>query len=186
MRLRRRSLLLSTGALVTASAGCTNSDSEGDGGGSSDDNFNDNSGTSDADGDGVRDSLDDYPNDSSRSKLVNSEDDTRNIEEDHWRYYELNLPQSGHLSYDYIVRDGPSIDAIVIDESEYGYFKENERYNYYPELSTLDSIGESMSGPISSGTYYLIFDNSERGEAYPPSNMSNDVANVEFSFKAVI
>lgn len=181
---RRRILGLSAVSLVGLS-GCTGSDDTDNEGGSGDENnepMEGNTERPDADGDGIPDSQDDYPHDSDLSqKQTNS--DSRKLEEDEWRYYELDFSSTGFLRYDFIVRDGPEIDVIFIEESEYSHFDEGERYEYKPALSAMNSTGEEVSGKIPEGSYCLIFDNSDRGEASPPTNFSNDVVTVEFDME---
>lgn len=138
----------------------------------------------DSDGDGVPDRRDDYPNDSSRSRQIESISDTRNIEEDDWRYYTFNFSSTGTVEYEFVVREGPPIDAIFMEESEYEYFEEGERAQYYQDLTIMDSTGGSTKGQVSEGTYYMVFDNSNLGEAAPPANLSNDVVSVDFTLEA--
>lgn len=180
----RRTFLKTAPALVAGIAGCsTNGDSNDDGNDGGSNDVNENTERPDRDNDGVPDIQDDYPNDADRSQQLRSVSDTRNIEEDHWRYYTIEFSQTGTIEYDFIVRDGPAIDVILMDESEYQYFENEERWQYYTELSAMDSTGDNVSGQVSAGTYRLIFDNSNQGEAAPPSNFSNDVVSVEFTLE---
>lgn len=185
MRIPRRSLIKTTPAVAIGIAGCTdsgNSDSGANDNGNND-NINRNTERPDADNDGVPDGRDDYPNDPDRSQQLRYISDTRNIEEDHWRYYTLEFSQAGTIEYDFIVRDGPSIDVILMDESEYQYYESEERWEYYTRLSSLDSIEDNMQGQLSAGTYRLIFDNTNQGSAAPPANLNNDVASVDYTIE---
>jgi len=182
VQISRRALIKAAPAAAVGLAGCsTSGDSTDDGGGSND--VNRNTERPDSDNDGVPDGRDAYPNDSRRSQRLYTTSDTRNIEEDHWRHYTLEFPQSGYLEYDFIVRDGPAIDAILIDDSEYEYFESEDRWEYYTELSALDTTGDDVQEQVPAGTYRLIFDNSNQGGASPPANLSNDVATVEFTIE---
>lgn len=184
MQVSRRTLLKTAPVLAVGVAGCSdNGDSSAGNNGGGSNNENEETEQPDSDNDGVPDIQDDYPNDPNRSQQLRSVSDTRNIEEDHWRYYTLEFSQAGTIEYDFIVRDGPAIDAILIDESEYEYFEEGDRWEYYSELSALDSTGNDVSGQVSAGTYRLIFDNSDQGEATPPANFNNDVASVDFNIE---
>lgn len=165
------------GVAVAAIAGCTSSGTNPNRGPTPD---------PDSDGDGVPDLNDDYPRDSTLSQQVRSISDTRNIEEDHWRYYSLNFSKDGSLTYDFIVREGPAIDVIVMDESEYTHFENGDRWEYYSQLSALDSTGDEISRTVSRGSYYLILDNSNSGTAAPPSNFSNDVVSVDFTIETAV
>jgi hypothetical protein len=182
MGISRRRVLKSTPVLAIGIAGCStggNRSDNSDGG-----DVDENTERPDSDNDGIPDIRDDYPNDPDRSQRIRSVSDTRNLEEDQWRYYTINFSEPGILEYDFIVRDGPAIDVIMMDESEYQYFENEERWEYYTDLSALDTTGDEVRGRIGSGTYRLIFDNSNQGEAAPPSNFSNDVVSVEFTIEA--
>lgn len=193
----RRWVLTAAGAGVSAMlAGCTGPGGTNDDEGS-DSDFSSNDADSqvsqdtptarpDSDGDGVIDRNDEFPQDPNLSQVLFEESDRRNVQEDEWRYYMLSFPQSGRLYYSYTVREGPEIDVIVMDESEYQYFQDGDRYNRYTNLSTFGDAGNTVNEPISAGDYRLIFDNTEREEAYPPSNFSNDIAEVEFEIGAYI
>lgn len=178
----RRKILGMSAASLVGIAGCSGSDEPENNSGGNPDSGSEETTIPDTDGDGVPDSRDDYPNDSNLSRKQTMSD-TRNLEEDHWRYFPLEFDSSGSLNYDFIVRDGPAIDAIVLEESEYSYFDNGERYEYIPSLSTMDTTGDEVSGRIPSGSYYLVFDNSNRGEATPPTNFSNDVITVEYEIE---
>ena len=181
---RRRVLGLSAISFVGV-AGCTGNDNSNTGsndGGGNNEAKNEETERPDADGDGVFDVQDDYPHDQYLSRKQ-TKSDTRKLEEDEWRYYELDFNSSGFLRYDFIVRDGPKIDVIFIEKSEYSHFDNGDRYEYKPALSALDSAGEEVSEKVPEGTYYIIFDNSNRGEATPPSNLNNDVITVEFELE---
>jgi len=179
MRTPRRRLIKTVPAVAIGIAGCLSGDNEDS---ETNDNYNNkNTERPDSDRDDVPDINDDYSNDPSRSEQLRSISDTRNLEEDTWWYYTLNFTRTGAVEYDFIVRDGPAIDVILLDRSEYKYFEGDGRYQYYTGISVLDSTGDNISGQVSAGTYRLIFDNSNRGSATPPTNFSNDVISVEFS-----
>lgn len=182
--LRRRELLAVGAGGVAALAGCATSGSTADSSGSVDVGGSVDQSTErpDADGDGVPDSQDGFPNDPDLTRVVESEDDTRNIEEDQWWRYGIDLSGTGKLGYEFIVREGPAIDVILMDEAEYSAFEEGERSRYYTDLSMLDASGGERGGTLNPGSYYLVFDNSNYGQAAPPSNLSNDVARVDFQY----
>lgn len=185
----RRALLGGTGALFLA--GCIGGGSSSSDNNDSDDqsganNEAENTEPPDRDDDGVPDAEDEFPDDSLLSEVISSEEDTRQFEEDEWWWYELEFPEPGQLSYDFIVREGPEIDVIVIEESEYSYFEEGERYEYLTGASTLDSAGDDNTEEMAAGSYRMIFDNTARGEAAPPTNFGNDVVEVEFEFTIAV
>ncbi|MFC6990348.1 hypothetical protein ACFQH3_00200 [Haladaptatus sp. GCM10025707] len=159
-------------------------DSDGDGVADEDDAFpHDSTRSKDFDGDGVADKDDDYPLDDDRSKKILRRSDTDTIEEDYWRYYSFSLSRTGRVEYDFTVRQGPAIDVILMDESEYSFFKNGDRSQYYTALSRMDSTYGSVSEKLSAGSYYLVFDNSNNGVASPPTNFDNDLATVEYTIE---
>lgn len=132
----------------------------------------------DSDSDGVIDAYDDYPTDSTRSELIDSISDTRNIEEDHYYYIPFSLSRSGFIEMEYIVREGPDIDVIFLSSEEFEHFEDGENYLLFDSLSQWEDGGGSISGRIGSGTNYVVFHN-----ANAPTNFSNDVARVEFDIE---
>lgn len=184
--LRRRFIRLSAVGFA-ALAGCTessdNTNNDNDDGEVNDAGGNENTERPDVDNDDVPDVQDDFPNDSDLSRQLSSTSDTRKIEEDEWRYYELEFNSTGRIYYDFVVREGPAIDAILMEKSEYSYFESDQRSEYLSGLSALDSTGQTVEGKVNAGSYYLVFDNSNNGEAAPPANLSNDVVTVEFEIE---
>jgi len=136
----------------------------------------------DADNDGTRDSLDEFPEDEKLTRRTQSESDTRKIEEDEHRWYKFKLNETGALGHSFVVREGPAIDVIVLEESEYSEYKNGDRYLYKTGVSMMDDTGGDTSAYLDAGTYRIIYDNTSAGEAEPPSNGVNDVVTVEFEF----
>ena len=187
---RRETLGMSAVGLLTI-AGCTSSgDTSSNNAGGSDGSVNGNSGDvadtqterPDSDDDGVIDAQDAYPSDPDLTQK-DTTSDTRKLEEDEWRHMQLEFPSTGYLSYDFIVREGPEIDVIFMEDGEYSHFEDGNRFEYIPDLSSLASAGNEVSAKVPSGTYRLIFDNSNQGEASPPTNFSNDVITVEYELE---
>lgn len=178
-RKSRRAVLGTVGAVLLA--GCSGSDNPDD----SDDQNNFGGGDStpterpDSDGDGVPDVDDEFPNDPDFSRESELIDDERNIPEDEWYYWTYEFDGETELSYQFTVREGPAIDAILTSESEYEHLKEGERFRYSSEGSVLDAAGGEKTVTPPEGTYYLILDNSNLGEAVPPTNLDDDVVSVE-------
>jgi len=134
----------------------------------------------DSDGDGVPDVEDDYPEDSTYSVFLDEEADTRQVPEDSWYVEEFELTETATLFFEFVVRSGPAIDVFLLDESEYDQFRSGNRFRLYTDGSVLDAEGGNTTITISAGSYYLIFDNSSLGDARPPANLANDIAEVEY------
>ncbi|MFC6769653.1 hypothetical protein [Natrinema soli] len=175
----RRKVLGVSAISLSGVAGCLSSDEADDSNGTDETNGSSNS---DTDNDDILDASDDYPRDPDLSQRE-TKSDTRKIEEDEWIYYEFGFDSTGFIEYDFIVREGPEIDVMFLDESEYNYFSNDDRFSYKPELSALESAGKTVSSKVTEGSYRLILDNSNLGEAAPPTNFSNDVITVEFDLE---
>lgn len=163
----------------------SNPDSDGDGVPDSQDDFpNDSQYSEDSDGDGVADPEDDFPNDSQYSRELESKSETIEVNEDDYQYYKFEFGQPTTLKYDFIVRDGPEIDAILVSDSEFDQFQGGNRYEYSTTGSALDTGGDEVEVDLSAGEYVLIFDNTSAGEAAPPTNFDDDVAEIELELEA--
>jgi hypothetical protein len=134
----------------------------------------------DADNDGVPDSDDDYPNDPERSAGKTSRGNL-DVAEDEWSSWTFEFSEPTHIEYEMVVRDGPSVDVILFGDREYEYFENQDRAKYYSGLSDLDTTRGLASGWVEAGDYVLVVDNTEWGEAAPPTNLDDDVAEVEYT-----
>lgn len=184
---RRRAVLGGIGVGITGVlAGCTGlGDDSGSGGDedSGDTSFNDDTATPtdrpDADNDGSSDRQDDYPNDASYDTKVYNFSDRPRVREDEYFSWDLQFSEDTDIGYDMVVRSGPNIDVFLIPESEWKPFQDGERFRYDSEASELDTANAQSGGvTISSGTYYFVLDNSNRATD-PPSNMDEDIAEIE-------
>jgi hypothetical protein len=155
------------------------SSSSGDNGGS-----NQNNERPDADGDGVPDSEDDYPNDSNLSVREEVLNERQNVLEDEWLTWELPVETETYFEYDMIVRSGPSVDLYTVTEREYSYFESGENFEYVTGLSSPETTGDRGDTWLEPGDYVLILDNSEYGNATPPTNLDEDPAEVELTVTA--
>jgi len=85
------------------------------------------------------------------------------------------------LEYTIVVRDGPAIDVFVMDEDEYYHYINGETFLFYTAASVENTYYASISWYIpGDGTYYIVVDNTDAGEAQPPWNGVDDVARVEY------
>lgn len=112
---------------------------------------------------------------------IDSFDRNYSVEEDHWKGREFNFTAGGRLEYEAIVREGANVDIITMEQSEYEHYQNQERYEYSPDASALDTVDADVSHEFPEGDYVVVIDNTSAGEASPPSNMVNDVASVELS-----
>jgi len=106
-------------------------------------------------------------------------DDTREINEDSYVYWEFSIESSRTITYDFTVRSGPAVDLFAVNEEEFGHYENGERFNYFGEH--LDSVGGDGSISLDSGEYVFVIDNTNAGEAAPPTNAVNDPVEVDIT-----
>lgn len=180
--LNRRELIATVG--VVAVAGCTGNNpggSSGDGGGS--DSVGGQNEEPDSDGDGVPDSEDDFPNDSSYSELLNRGSDSFDLNEDYYQSLRFNPSQTATLAYQVDVQGDVPIDVILTDETNFAYYEDGTEFEYYAEGSDMSTLSANVEVQLSAGTeYYLVFDNTNRGRAEPPTNFDNDRVSVSVEY----
>lgn len=160
------------------------SDTDGDRVPDSEDDFpNDPRYSSDSDGDQIPDPEDDLPNDP-RYHSQTRKSGTVSIKEDHWRYWNIEMPSSYNrlsVTYEFMVRDGPNIDVYVMSADEFRFFENGDRAKYFTRWSSPDTgLASKEISLRDSGEYVLVADNSDWGSASPPTNFNDDIADVEY------
>lgn len=180
---RRAFLITGVGVLGTAFTGCLSSgggvgDQVNDGGGGG--GVDERDTPPDADNDGVPDSADDYPNDPDRT-VGETNRGAIDVAEDEWYRWSFDYSEETHIEYEILVRDGPVVDVILFDENEYTYYENGDRAKYYSGLSDLNTTNAMASGWVGAGSYRLVVDNTNYGDARPPTNFDDDVAEIEYT-----
>jgi len=104
------------------------------------------------------------------------------IEEDQYHYSEFDLNRTATVEYRFTVRSGPDIDVFVTNEEEFGHYEDGERFRTYED--SMDTTSGSGSADLGEGHYYVVVDNTSAGVAEPPSNMDNDVIEVDIEITA--
>ena len=109
---------------------------------------------------------------------------TRTLDAETWLFFDLTYERSGNLEY--TVSTGsydPNIDAFLVTSTEYYKFKRGDDFDYYSSCSDFDTSSANINCRVSSaGSYYLVFDNSYYGVAYPYEDES---ATVTYTVSAV-
>ena len=108
-------------------------------------------------------------------------DKTYTVPEGAYRGRTFSLNRTATVEWEGIVRSGPAVDFILMQQSEIEAYENKERFRYGSEGSELNTTNGAASTTLQSGDYALIIDNSEISEATPPSNGQNDVAEVEIT-----
>jgi hypothetical protein len=107
--------------------------------------------------------------------------DTVEVNEDEYRYWELTIDSGGSVNHDLIVRNGPNIDFIVFEPSEFEHYEDGDTARYLSDQSKMDMTNYQGSAQYPEGEYRVVIDNTSWGEAVPPSNLNDDIAEVEIS-----
>lgn len=85
------------------------------------------------------------------------------------------------ISYSMEILVGPYIDVYFVDSNNFQKYKSKTNFEYIEEMTEENTRGIKHSSMIhESGTYYLIFDNTEVGTD-PTINMIDDVANLIYN-----
>ncbi|WP_459192698.1 hypothetical protein [Halosimplex sp. J119] len=163
----RRAVLGMGAASLAALAGC-NGGSGSDGG----------DGNGDGNGGGGGNSGP-FPDHTDVTDIFYEKDETIEIPAGSFTSYSIDFENGGALKYDFTVTDGPAIDVLMIGDGEFDYFKDGHEVNYNAAHSVQDGSDGSSSSGISSGSYRLIFDNSEMGKAKPPTPESTPESTAE-------
>jgi len=111
-------------------------------------------------------------------------DDRVEVSEDGYHYWELPINSATTVSHDIIVREGPNIDFLVFEPSEFEHYKDQENARILSEASERDMGNYQDSADYPEGEYRVVIDNTEFSEAEPPSNLDDDVADVEITLAA--
>lgn len=115
--------------------------------------------SNDRDGDGVLDYLDDYPDSAHYSERINSDSGREFITPGYYRWWSWSLESSATFSFEVDVISGSNIDALLIDESEFGEFEDGQEYSYYIDGSDLNTTRADKHLRILSGSYRFILSN---------------------------
>lgn len=158
----RRKWLTAVGCSIpTTLAGCTSSDDDG------------NDGNDGGDGD------DSAANDGGGRETIDTFSDAYTIREDAYKGINFEVEQDSTIEWDAIVRTEFAVDIIVLTQAELAHFENEERFEYLSDATRLDTVGADVSATVPEGEYALIVDNSDMGEATPPTNLDDDLADVE-------
>ena len=78
------------------------------------------------------------------------------------------------------VINGIPVDVFLFDEENFELYRNNESYEFILEGSRLNTSSVDITITLEVGTYFLVVDNTEAGEASPSLNNSSN--NVTFTY----
>lgn len=106
-------------------------------------------------------------------------DESITVPEDEYWYGTFEVAQSRRLQYEFVVREGPAIDMWLMEDAEFDRYQANDRFTYAESASAPDSTGTTVDAELPAGEYVLVADNTETGDAAPPTNFDDDVARID-------
>lgn len=112
---------------------------------------------------------------------------TEIIHEDQWLKIPVELKADTRINLNVALKDGPAVDAYFLDEQGINAWEaklkkyQGSDFAYLTKLS-MPALSSSYSSEhvISAGRYALIIDNTDNGHVYPPMNMADDSALVQY------
>jgi len=133
----------------------------------------------DQDNDGVPDVEDDFPENPNFSVLVEEQNMTVEINEDEYHTEPIVLEEDATVSYDATLRSGPDVEIFILSADEYEQYRSGNNF-LFEDMVQINGVTASSDVALDSGAYYMVIDNTDSGEIQPPSNLDDDVAEVEF------
>ncbi|MEF8771126.1 hypothetical protein [Halodesulfurarchaeum sp.] len=111
--------------------------------------------------------------------------DTFDIEDGDHRNWKFSPQANVMLKYEFTVIDGPPVDVIVMREHGFTDYSKDKEYTYYIDGRTMDAESKSVEiGLAGQNIYYLVVDNTAKGEATPQPDGKTAVASVEIAAEA--
>lgn len=105
------------------------------------------------------------------------------IQEDQYIRWAIDIDEAATIDYTVNVVDGSNIDVVLMDDTSLDEFKNGQEYRYYPDVSAMDTSYASREGRVDAGNYLIIIDNSNLGEAKPPTDFEDSIVTVELEYE---
>lgn len=134
----------------------------------------------DQDGDGVPDSEDDFPENPNLSTLVDENIQTVDVPEDDQKLWPIEISEESVISYEAFVRSGPESDFFVLTGAEALEYEDGNNFAVL-EGSRQGVLNAEATVTLDAGNYFIIADNTEAGETSPPTDLDDDIAEVEMT-----
>ncbi len=112
------------------------------------------------------------------------ESGTAQVEPGDARTFGLEAQGAIRFEYQAAVAQGPDIDVFILDDQNYQRYQSGEDFTYF-ECSSLGTGSASGTCELPAGTYHMVLDNTERGEASPATvSTGSQTASVDYEFTA--
>lgn len=111
-------------------------------------------------------------------------DERYEISEDEYAAATGEIERDVEVTIEFTVREGPAVDLFVMTRDEFDNYQAGERFKFGQSASIEDEIDATNTAELAAGNYAFVVDNTDRGAAHPPANLSDDVATVEVTITA--
>lgn len=113
------------------------------------------------------------------------EKQTVTVQENRWHWqrftYDNDDREKLRLRVQLELKDGPPIDVYLVDAENLKKFENGEQFAHLPVLSNaLTSVLDTGWFKPETGEYYLLLDNTNRGDLAPPALLESDITTVMF------
>jgi hypothetical protein len=103
------------------------------------------------------------------------------VEEDGFISWSWQIDDPAEIRWEMTVRSGPSVEFFVMESVEFDEYQAGNRFRTTVQGSGTSDIGTRR---IEEGNYRFVIDNTDAGSVQPPTNLDDDVAEVELEIEA--
>lgn len=103
-------------------------------------------------------------------------DKREEIAESEYEYFSFSIYRQTNFKYEFTVRSGPEIDVYLVNDQEFERFEDGNQFKHY---SSKHGGSGSDSVTLAGESYRFVIDNTSAGKVTPPTNLSDDIADVE-------
>ncbi len=107
------------------------------------------------------------------------------LAEDQYYQFQFKANRQVTLELAVEVHDGPNIDVFVMDELNFQQFEAGNSFVHYESCGGVAAQGFVRSCTLNEGTYSIVLDNTNAGNAAPPFNGVDDGADVSWTIKGL-
>lgn len=108
------------------------------------------------------------------------------LEEDYYAYYEIELEKPSNLIIEINSNSDLDVEVYIFDEELFNRWQEyfngsniNGKLTYFPDLHFIVNNNFNETIVLDEGRHYLVIENMDIGDVYPPMNLIND----KYSYK---
>jgi hypothetical protein len=105
------------------------------------------------------------------------------LNEDQYIGIPVNIEKTKQISISYEVKNGPNFDVFFVEKATFDNWNNlMDDVTMYRTLSHEQTSSGSLTSSMPAGSYYVVFDNTDRG-TMPPVNLYNDQVTFDYQIK---